>query len=490
MSAPFRPLVVATLAFAGLSRSAAAQSCSPSTDSRTAVEWLDRAISAVGADRFAGRILDSRATVTGSWNYQSDRPWYPPYLTNYITREYWYDPATGVEGSAPPGTGTPKGLLLSGTLATFARRDTALNSAAPLHAAMQQTRPLNPLAVLYDWKKFGDARVTGRCLYREFPRVVLTRKGDSGPERLLLDPKTGFPVMYGRTEPHYLWGQVPVEYIWTTWQDAGPGYYPLQSYRMVDGTEDASRALEITQTGSARALARDSAPSLTIPDSVRMTGALDAFLVPSDPDTVRVGPAAFVLHNPGYRELVALERDTVFVMDATQGEERARRDSVWIGKLFPGRHAVAVVVTDLAWPHIAGVRFWVASGATIISHRTSRTLLEQAVNRRWTLAPDKLERSRAAHRLVLRVVDDSISLAGGRVSLYAINGIGSEGALMAFIRDPGVLWASDYFQNPSQPALYTTEVVRAVQRAGITPTLAVAQHVPPTPWEKVRALAP
>jgi hypothetical protein len=177
-------------------------------------------------------------------------------------------------------------------------------------------------------------------------------------------------------------------------------------------------------------------------------------------------------------------------MDATQGEERARQDSVWIGKLFPGHHAVAVVVTDLAWPHIAGVRFWVASGATIISHRTSKPLLEQVVNRRWTLAPDRLERVRASRHFALRMVDDSMSLAGGKIALYAINGIGSEGAVMAFLRDPAVLWASDYFQNPTQPALYTSEVVRAVERAGITPKQAVAQHVAPTPWEKVKALAP
>ena len=28
--------------------------------------------------------------------------------------------------------------------------------------------------------RFGDAKVTGRCLYRDFPRVVLTRTGASG----------------------------------------------------------------------------------------------------------------------------------------------------------------------------------------------------------------------------------------------------------------------------------------------------------------------
>ena len=70
---------------------------------------------------------------------------------------------------------------------------------------------------------------------------------------------------------------------------------------------------------------------------------LPAFLRPTAPDTVRVGAHAFLLVNAGYTEAVALVGDTVWVLDATQGEERAQQDSAWIGKLFPGRHPVAVV---------------------------------------------------------------------------------------------------------------------------------------------------
>ena len=121
-----------------------------------------------------------------------------------------------------------------------------------------------------------------------------------------------------------------------------------------------------------------------------------------------------MLRNPGYQETLTLARDTVFVFDATQGEARARQDSAWIGKLFPGKHPIVVVVTDLAWPHVAGVRYWVAQGATIVSHRASRPFLERVVDRRWTDQPDLLERVRARGvRLKFRAVDDSLRLAGG-----------------------------------------------------------------------------
>lgn len=472
---------------------AAAQVCAPAPAGPSAAEWIARAVTAVGSDRLAGTVLKFDATVSDSWNYQSDRPWYPPYLMQYTRRQFWYDPATGVEGSsATPSSGGPRAVLLGGPTATFVRRDTLAAPMQPQHAAARKTRPLNPWSVLYDWRAAGDARVAGRCVYREYPRIALARGGAGSEERLLIDPKSGFPVMYSRIEPQYLWGQVRVEYVYATWQQAGPGYYPLQSYRLVDGAEEATRALVLAGAGGpALPIARDSAPDLRLPDpSLRMTETADAFLVPTNPDTIRVAANVFLLKNRGYTELVTLERDTVFVMEATQGDERARQDSVWIGRLFPGRHPVTVVVTDLAWPHIAGVRFWVASGATIISHRVSKPMLEQVIGRRWTLAPDRLEGRRALSPFKFRPVTDSLRLAGGMVTLYPIDGIGSEGALMAWLPGSATLWGSDYLQNPTQPTLYTTEVARAVRRAGIAPKQAAAQHLSLTPWTRLEALAP
>ena len=109
----------------------------------------------------------------------------------------------------------------------------------------------------------------------------------------------------------------------------------------------------------------------------------------ADPAAVRV--AGECLYR-GYTEAVALVGDTAFVLDATPAEARARQDEEWIAKLFHGDHPVVVVVTDLAWPHIAGVRYWVARGATIVSHRASEDSLRRVVERRWTREPDLLER--------------------------------------------------------------------------------------------------
>lgn len=137
------------------------------------------------------------------------------------------------------------------------------------------------------------------------------------------------------------------------------------------------------------------------------------FLQPLDLKVVQVGPKTYLISNPGYTEAVTKIGDEVFLFDPTQGEERAKKDAAAIAKLFPGKHKFTVIITDLAWPHVAGVRYWVASGATIIAHRAAREFLQAVIDRRWTVTPDLLEQRRKTARLKFVGVDATYSAAGG-----------------------------------------------------------------------------
>ena len=159
-----------------------------------------------------------------------------------------------------------------------------------------------------------------------------------------------------------------------------------------------------------------------------------------------------------------------------------------IAKLFPGNHKITVVVTDLAWPHVAGVRYWVANGATIIAHKAAREFLQSVVDQRWTLAPDLLERQRTTAKLRFVGIDTVYSTADGAISLHPIDGIGSEVALMGYLVTDHFLWASDYIQTVAKPTAYTSEVWNAAQRDGLRPERTAAEHLPLTPWTKIAEL--
>jgi hypothetical protein len=462
--------------------------CKPATGDAAAI--LHRAAEVMGMTRIGDRVLHIDATDIISHDYESDR-WYPPYLLQPAPFTEWFDPTTGADRIAGGTTmigGSQFGAatMLGGRLASYVVRDTALVPSPSAHAQLATTRPLNAWAVIADWLATHDARVAQRCELRDYMRLVLTRRTPRGDEHLYIDSKSGYPVALERHEAHYLWGQTNVQYLYGTWARVGEAHVPGTATRMVDDAPEITRSF-----GNITLVTRDSAPPLTLPTvSAPMPTPIAAFLEPTAPDTIRVNATTFLLRNRGYAEVVTLAHDTVFVFDATQGEARARQDSAWIGKLFPGRHPIAVVITDLAFPHVAGVRYWVAQGATIISHRASREFLGRVVARTWTDAPDLLETRRASGvRMKFRAVDDSLSLAGGAITLFAIDGPSSEGALAAFVHADNFLWASDYVQTLSRPTQYLDEVAAAVRRMKLTPANLAAEHLPLVDWSRAAALA-
>lgn len=476
------PIVAASSIAIQKQPTAADDRCRP-TSVRSADSVLRHTIAAVGLDRVAGRVRVSPATDVVSMDFQSDRM-YPPYLRRVVNGTVSADFDRGAQRTEQTfGQGVSIAFVSDGSRrVVYSPRGAQLVSTRI--ANVTDERALDPWIVLADWRAAKDLRVVGECMYRDYWRTVLARATTDGEERLYVDAKTGFPIKLDRRERHYLWGDVRAEYLWSLWQPAGDAVAPQFAFRIVDGETNQERMIQRYAMQP-----RDSAPRLDIaadaaPVAPRMTA--------SPPDTVRVSANTFVLVTPAYTNVVTLQRDTVFVLDAQTSEERAQQDSVWIGKLFPGKHPIVLVVTDLAWPHISGVRYWVGLGARVVSHRASRAFLERVVDHKWTIEPDLLEKRRASVRFTFRAVDDRLDLGGGAIQLRAIDGVGSEGAVMAYVPGDRFLYAGDYIQ-PGGPgsfsAVYAREVRAAVRRAGFTPERFVAMHMKLGQWVDVERIA-
>ncbi|MCA9762931.1 MAG: hypothetical protein KC544_07380 [Gemmatimonadetes bacterium] len=455
------------------------EACRPDAGASDPAAWLAHARAATGLATVAGERVQWHGHATDVQYFQSDRP-YPPYLHAVSEQEWTWDPGTGVERTERTGIAT-----LTTDHATFFVRDTAVLPVPQAHAFYAPGRDLNPFAVLRRFAT-GVSSVEGRCTFRGRPRVVLAHDGD----RLYLDAATAMPIKLDRVEPHPTWGQVHVEVVYTTWWRGDGVSVPLATVRYVDGVEHLRRDVALPGRPGDVLIRRIPADTMARPAVLaadhRGSSSMTDVAVPVD--TVRVDDATFLLHTRMYTHAVTLQRDTVFLLDATTAEWRARADSAWIARLFPGEHPVVLVVTDLAWPHVGGVRFWAARGATLVSHQMSRPFLEQLLARRWTLAPDALELARrggaAPPRLV--TIDSTTMHAGGAVRLAPIDGGSSEGAVYAEVRPAGFLWAGDYIQDVSAPSQYAQDVLAAAARDGATPRRTAAQHIPLTPWTTVR----
>lgn len=450
-----------------------------------AQELLRKAIDAVGIHRTDGKILHYFMSEVILQSAQSDRS-YPPFLGMMRSHETWFNPSEPIQRTSSQTTWFGSGptapiVTLVGPHASVMIRDSLV---VPLPSA---TNYLNIWSVLLEWEKSENLRVEKPVRYRDYQRVVLARTTPTGVEKLFVDQKTGFPVKLDRMEPHFLWGQRHVEYLYSGWIQVGNSFMPCSPVRIVDGEPDIYQMV-----GKWEFVNVEQSPGMTLPEiknpPLPPRGSVGVLDSPS-PDTVGIGSLTYLTRNRSYTEAISFIDGTVYIFDATLGEQRAKQDEEWIEKLFPGKHPLVVVVTDLAWPHIAGVRYWVSRGATIVSHRMSESFLKRVIDRKWTLNPDELEKKRSGVKFKFVPVDKELTLAGGKVKLHAIDGIGSEGALMAYLPDDKFLWAGDYIQTNRQPTAYATEVWRAALRVGIRPERTAAQHLPVTNWSIIDSLS-
>ncbi|GMV07253.1 MAG: hypothetical protein AMXMBFR53_35280 [Gemmatimonadota bacterium] len=449
--------------------------------------WLARARAAV--DLPGSGVLRQKNVVRQSMNFQSDRP-YPPFFSGYDVTENWYDVASGIERSdiasvyALTGPGVPRTLVSDEAHAWVLRGEDLAEQPAALEFATLR-RALNPWAVLFDWSGSLDVRVLGLCSYRGEARVVLERTS-AVLERLFLDRDTGLPVKTDRLAPHATWGQRHEEVVWSNWLGVpGGGVYPADATRLADGEVEWSRTAGETSWSPTQDPVIGGLPAPTMP-----APAPDPFLknwTRQDPDTIRVSADVVVLKHAAYNTVLVRAADTVFVLDAPLSQDRARQDSTWAARLFPEAPHRVLVVTDLAWPHIGGVRFWVARGAKVVSHPWSRAFLEAVVDRVWTAAPDVLEAERATRAIPFDFipVGETLDLGSGVVRVSHIGGRAAEGALMAFLPRERFLWVGDFVQDLGGPTLYAEDVLAAVAAASLTPTGFAAQHLPPGAWVEV-----
>ena len=490
----YRGVTAALVASALSGQIAAAQiappSCEVTRGMGDAAALLDSAKRAMGVPESGTLVMDTRGRSLQ--DYQSDRT-YPPFFSAMIVAEHRYDAATGaeqvVENVLFPRGGPPPRTLVLDHRSTWFERGGSLTEVGAAHRFFRLYRDMNPWAITDDWRSDGSARAIGTCLYRDHDRVVLERTTDGHAERLLLDADTHIPVKLDRWVLNDTWGQQHEEVVWSTWITAdGDAIVPSASFVLHDG-----RVVRERTVGEVSLDPSNDTPVPSLPDEAEGPPLLNILGDPEQmrPDTVRLGDDAYLLAHPFYNNVVVASQDTVWVLDATLNQARSREDAAWIERLFGSGRTVAVVVTDLAWPHIGGVRWWVSQGATVFAHPSAEPFLRSIVERRWHLEPDDLETRRAAgERVPFRFlgVAGTREVAAGRLQISHMGGLSTEGALMVYDTRTRFLWAGDWIQFTDRRSQYAGEVVAAAAREGIEPLRVGAQHIDVTDWAVVRDL--
>lgn len=199
------------------------------------------------------------------------------------------------------------------------------------------------------------------------------------------------------------------------------------------------------------------------------------WMAPARMPSEALGDGVFVI--PGRYSALAVDLgDRMAVIEGPQSDARAREVIAEARRLIPGKPIRYVVNTHAHFDHAAGLRAFVAEGATIVTQAANVKFLTEALGRPRTLRPDAL--ARAPQPIRFLPVQDTLTLQGGgrEIRLYRMQGVDhADGMLMAWLPQLRALVEADVFTPPARarsatPASinpYNVQLLDNIERLGL-----------------------
>lgn len=354
---------------------------------------------------------------------------------------------------------------------------------------------LNPERLLLTAAEAHDLRREADVVMQSVPQNVLVFTLDDAPVRIYLNAYTHLPTAMDYSGPlarsgYYAFlGDVTVRIYYSLWWLAKGGIHlPLQ--RTVEGNGMPDRTLVV------RKLEMNTVPNeadLNIPAEIRAQYQPEA--KPRDLEKLPLGsaqqPASEIAPGlvfiPGsWNTTLIRQSDGVVVLEAPISSGYSAQVISDVQRRFPGLPIKAVVTTSDSWPHIAGIREFVAEGIPIYALDLNRTILDRLIAAPRTSKPDLLARS--PRRPIFHLISNKVMLGEGknRIEIIPIRGETSERQMMVWFPEQRLLYGSDPFQQRADGSYFypqtVSELIEAVRREDLDPLRFFMMHIGLTPW--------
>ncbi len=197
-------------------------------------------------------------------------------------------------------------------------------------------------------------------------------------------------------------------------------------------------------------------------------------------DTEELAPGVHHVRGGSHHSLVIEQDGGLVVVEAPMHELRSEAVIGWIESTFPGQPITHVVATHHHTDHTAGLRAYVARGATLVVHQAARDFFAGIMARASTLRPDALAENPQIASIDTMPADGSYTIGDGErsVVIYPLADPHAADMIFAYVPDAGIAFASDtYSPNPNAPAGPGGQLLQdAIEAAGVDVSLIAGGH--------------
>ncbi len=235
---------------------------------------------------------------------------------------------------------------------------------------------------------------------------------------------------------HPVVGDIKVVTNYGPYRDFAGVKFPTRIVQYQDGLP----ALDVIVT----AVSANPTFNVEVPSDVRST--------PTVVKSEKTADGVWFIAGDSHNSVLIEMKDYLIVVEAPSGDDRSMAVMAEVKKLVSNKPIKYLVNTHHHFDHSGGVRAYAAEGVTIVTHELNRPYFERAAANSWSLAPDRLAKSKK--KPVFQTMGDNMVLTDGTrsVELYQIVGNGHhDGIVMAYLRKEKLLIEADAFTPGSVP---------------------------------------
>ncbi len=323
-------------------------------------------------------------------------------------------------------------------------------------------------------------------------QVEFTWQGS--PVRIFLNSDTHLPtaVEWVTAYPSDIfwsvWGDVTTRIYYSLWWLQNGIHYPLQKDIFRNGLPD--RTETISKLDFNLQFAADEfaiAPETRTAFAPRAGKTLDD-RAPNTSGASELAPNVLFVRGSWNTTLVRQD-DGIVILEAPISSGYSVKVLDFAQTKFPGTPIKAVITTSDSWPHIGGLREFVARGIPVYVLDRTVPLIERFLRAPRTKYPDSLVKS--SHVADLRAVSGKTTIGTGpsRMELYPLHGETSERQMMVYFPEHKLLYGSDPFQQMEDGKFFYPQTVyelqNAVEREHLSVDRFFMMHIGPNPWSIV-----
>jgi len=331
----------------------------------------------------------------------------------------------------------------------------------------------------HDLRRLPDAALHGFVQHV----VHFSRGGTS--VRIWISRTTFYPaaVELIRPRPYDIfwspWGDVTTRVTWNLWNLEPNGvHYPREWTAESNGLPE--RSLSIQEVHFDPPLSAETFPAV---DSLR-DAARKRIVAPDDfPLGKPAEIAPGIVQISGFWNVTEVrENDGVVILEGPISNGYSEKVLAEAAARFPGVPVKAVITTSDAWPHIGGLREYVARGIEIVALDLNAPILRRLAAAPHRARPDALQRRPRAPKFRLIIGRTRF----GTMELIPLRTVTGERQMAVWFPERRLLYTSDLFQKMPDGTWFTpqtvSELVSVVAREHLDPVTIFGMHYGPTPW--------